>query len=86
MSFDANVGCNTVVVLVSSSQTDPFFSVLPRAEEIRGEFLPQNEKSWLSASHTHVRRVPYLFLAFVVIALTIIHHPKKNQLSSYHGL
>ena len=32
-------------------------------------------KKWLSASHTRARRVPNLFLVFVVIAATIIHHP-----------
>ena len=32
-------------------------------------------KNWLSASHTRALRVPYLFLVFVVIAATIIHHP-----------
>ena len=32
-------------------------------------------KNWLSASHTRARRVPTLFLVFVVIAATIIHHP-----------
>ena len=38
-------------------------------------FEVKEKKSWLSASHTRARRVPYLYLVFVVIAATIIHHP-----------
>ena len=37
--------------------------------------IDKKEKNCLSASHTRAQRVPYLFLVFVVIAATIIHHP-----------
>ena len=32
-------------------------------------------KNWLSVSHTRARIALYLFLVFVVIEATIIHHP-----------
>ena len=37
--------------------------------------IARYKKNWLIASQTRARRVPYLYLVFVVIAATIIHHP-----------